>query len=171
MFRRNLWCFSLCPLPLVQALACWKEPNFILFVPSFQVFIDIGDIPWAFCSLERAVPVLSLHRKIAAHPSRLDGPPLDYRSVGQHWTQHSRGDLTNVELMGRIPSLFLLVMLCLMLTPFQTQTSFGQWSESEQKSFLEEEKIHWQYNEVVIWIWCSEIDYRNFYLEMPLFCT
>jgi len=46
MFRGNLLCFSLCPLPLFLGTGHdRKEPDSVLFAPSIQLFIYINKIP------------------------------------------------------------------------------------------------------------------------------
>ena len=68
MFRGNLLCFSLCPLPLVLALGSHqKEPGSVLFSPSFQVFMYIDKIPLT-------LPFSMLNRSSFTPPHRRDAP-------------------------------------------------------------------------------------------------
>lgn len=50
MYRGNLLCFCLCPLPFVLSLGTTEKPYSILFAPSHQVFINVCIHLKGYCS-------------------------------------------------------------------------------------------------------------------------
>lgn len=62
MFRQNLLCLSLCPLPFALSLSTsWEDPGFIILAPSLRVFNTLIRLPLSlFCSRLTSSSPLSL---------------------------------------------------------------------------------------------------------------
>lgn len=103
----------------------WKEPGSIFVVLSLQVFVRIKKSPWChlFPRLE-SLSSLCLFSKERCSSGLITWMALHWilSSVfmsllhrgAQNWTLHSRHSLASAEYWGRITSLHLLALFCLM---------------------------------------------------------